>query len=224
MNLAIRVSFFVILSRKSVLSDLQPIAHKKWHCGKDDHWKSPNLPNTCRRPDTSCRYSVNTLRPRHNGRHFPDIFKCIFLNENIWIYINISLKFAPKGPINNILALVQIMALCRPGDKPLFEPVMVRLPTHICVNRPQWVNVIFPYNVKLQFLNTIKYTCNTVCGVFHIHADVITIGAKPSVGRMPIWMLISLLPDSLPKSVARLSKTHWVQIPGSRLRHKGAFY
>ena len=26
----------------------------------------------------------NTLRPRQNGRHFPgDIFKCIFLNENV---------------------------------------------------------------------------------------------------------------------------------------------
>ena len=29
---------------------------------------------------------VNTLRPRQNGRHFADdIFKCIFLNENVWI-------------------------------------------------------------------------------------------------------------------------------------------
>ena len=37
-----------------------------------------------------------------------NIFKCIFLNENVWISINISLKFVPKGPINNIPALVQI--------------------------------------------------------------------------------------------------------------------
>ena len=28
----------------------------------------------------------------------------------IWISIKISLKFVPKGTINNILALVQIMA------------------------------------------------------------------------------------------------------------------
>ena len=48
----------------------------------------------------------NILRPRHNGRHFPDdIFKCIFLNENAWILITIPLKFVPKGPINNIQAL-----------------------------------------------------------------------------------------------------------------------
>ena len=85
---------------------------------------------------------VNTLRPRQNGRHFADaIFKCIFLNENIWILIKISLKFVPKSSINNIPALVQIMAWRRPGDKPLSEPMVVNLPTHICVTRPQWVKL-----------------------------------------------------------------------------------
>ena len=83
---------------------------------------------------------VNTLRPRQNGCHFADdIFKCIFLNENVWIPIKISLKFVPKGPINNIPALVQIMAWRRSGDKPLSELMMSSLPTHICVTRPQWV-------------------------------------------------------------------------------------
>ena len=84
---------------------------------------------------------VNTLRPRPNGRHFiDDIFKWIFLEENVWISINISLKFVPRGPINNIPTLVQIMAWRQPGDKPLSEPMMVSLLTHICVTRPQWVN------------------------------------------------------------------------------------
>ena len=88
---------------------------------------------------------VNTLRPRQNGRHFADdILKYIFLNENVWIPIKMSLKFVHKGPINNIPALVQIMAWRRPGDKPLSEPVMVRLPTHICVTRPQWVKSFHP--------------------------------------------------------------------------------
>ena len=86
-------------------------------------------------------HAVNSLRPRQNGRYFPDdIFKCIFLNENVWITIKISLKFVPKGPINNIPALVQIMAWRRPGDKPLSEALMDNLPTHICITRPQWVN------------------------------------------------------------------------------------
>ena len=53
----------------------------------------------------------NTLRPRQNGRHFADdIFKCIFLNENVWIPLKTSLAFVPKGPINNIPTLVQVMA------------------------------------------------------------------------------------------------------------------
>ena len=80
-------------------------------------------------------------RERQNGRHFPDdILKWIFFNENVWISIEISLKFVPKGQINNIPALVQIMAWCRPGDKPLSEPMMVSLLTHICITQPQWVN------------------------------------------------------------------------------------
>ena len=56
----------------------------------------------------------NTSRPRHNV-----IFRWVFLNENIRISINISLKIIARGPINNNPALVQIMAWCQPGDKPL---------------------------------------------------------------------------------------------------------
>ena len=101
--------------------------------------------------NVSCNFSINmykqwliwwpfnTLRSRQYGRHFAaDIFKCIFLNENVSIAIKISLKFVPKGPIYNIPALVQIMAWRRPGDKPLSEPMMVSLPTHLCVTRSLW--------------------------------------------------------------------------------------
>ena len=85
---------------------------------------------------------VNTLRPRQNGRHFADdTFKHIFLNENVGISTKILLKFVPKGQINNIPALVQIMAWRRPGDKPLSEPRVESLLTHICVTRPQWVKI-----------------------------------------------------------------------------------
>ena len=89
----------------------------------------------------SCRdWTFNTLRPRRNGQHFPDnIFKHIFFNENVWISIKSSLKFVPKGPINNIALLVQIMACRLVGAKPLSELMMVMLPMHICVTRPLWV-------------------------------------------------------------------------------------
>ena len=84
---------------------------------------------------------INTLRPRQNGCKFSDyIFECIFLNESMKILIKISVKLVPNGPINNIPALVQIMAWHRPGNKPLPEPMMVSLLMHIFITWPQWVN------------------------------------------------------------------------------------
>ena len=89
---------------------------------------------------SACNF--DTFRPRQNGCHFPDdIFKCIFMNENVWILIKISLTFVPEGPHYNIPSLVQIMAWRHPGNKQLSEAVMVSLPTHICVTRPQWFNL-----------------------------------------------------------------------------------
>ena len=112
----------------------------------------------------------NTLRPRQNGRHSADdTFKRIFVNENARILNGISLKFFPNGPINNILALFQIMAWRRPGDKPLSEAMMVCLPTHICVTRPQWVkphcckcnilDVSMQWNMVVHATNRIRFAC-----------------------------------------------------------------
>ena len=54
------------------------------------------------------------------------ISKCIFLNGNVRISIKISLKFIPKGPIDNKLVLVQVMAWRQTGDKPLSEPMLTQ--------------------------------------------------------------------------------------------------
>ena len=106
---------------------------------------------------------ANTLRPRQNGRHFADdIFKRNFLNENIWITIKISLKFVPKGPINNIPALVQIMAWRRSGDKPLSEPMMINLLTHICITRPQWVDSSAP-GISREISTAILNVRSSIC-------------------------------------------------------------
>ena len=80
------------------------------------------------------RNKKTPFRRRHFQVHFLEWF---FL-----IPIKISPKFVPDGPINNIPALVQIMAWRRPGAKPLSEPMMVTFPTHICVTRPQWVKAV----------------------------------------------------------------------------------
>ena len=109
---------------------LHPCSFEKWCIARFIHVFQVKI-NTTR---------VNTLRPKQNGRRFADdTFKRIFLNENVRISIKISLKFVPKGPINNIPALVQIMAWRRSGGKSLSEPMMVSLLTHIWVTRPQWV-------------------------------------------------------------------------------------
>ena len=113
-------------------------------------------------------WHINTLRPRQNGCHLPeDILKHIFLNENIWISLKVSLKFVPKVPINNIPALVLIMAWRRPGDKPLSEQMMVSLPTHICTTRPQWVKQQFlcvshfpMLGCNMAYVNWMKGICN----------------------------------------------------------------
>ena len=55
-----------------------------------------------------------------------DIFKCIFVNENGRILIQISLKLVPKGSIDNLPALVQIMAWRQTGNKPLPEWMMTQ--------------------------------------------------------------------------------------------------
>ena len=55
------------------------------------------------------------------------IFKCIFMDDNFGISIRILLKFVPKGPIDNEVALVQVMAWCRTIDKPLPEPMLIQI-------------------------------------------------------------------------------------------------
>ena len=117
--------------------------------------------------DAEILWMLNTLRPRQDGRYFADdVLKCIFLNENVWISLTIPLKFLPKGPINNIPVLVQIMAWRRPGDKPLSEPRMESLLTHICVTWPQWVNMI-SWAITYDFMSCHVTSYHISCHMSH---------------------------------------------------------
>ena len=52
--------------------------------------------------------TFNILWPEQNGHNFADdIFKCIFLKENVCILIEISMKFVPGSPIDNKLSLIR---------------------------------------------------------------------------------------------------------------------
>ena len=53
----------------------------------------------------------NTFLPgQFDGRITDDYFKFIFFNENVWIWIKISMKFVLKAPIDNKSALVQVIS------------------------------------------------------------------------------------------------------------------
>ena len=109
---------------------------------------------------------INTLRPRQNGRHFPeDIFKRIFMNENVCISIKISLKIVPMCPDDNIPALAHIMAWRLPCGEPFSEPLMVSLLTHICVTRPQWVKFGSRHRVA-YWLRFCQNPCSSVRKMF----------------------------------------------------------
>ena len=74
----------------------------------------------------------------------------------------ISLKFVPQGPIRNIPALVQKMARRWLGDKPLPEPMMVKLLMHICVTQPQWVKMVSHLGF-LNFIMVIYLSGDSLC-------------------------------------------------------------
>ena len=57
------------------------------------------------------------------------------------VFSSTKMKFAPKSSINSMSALVQILACRLDGAKPLYEPMVVSLPKHICSIRSQWVNI-----------------------------------------------------------------------------------
>ena len=80
-----------------------------------------------------------------NGHHFADhIFRCIFMNEKFCILIKVSLKFVPKGSIENNPALAKIMTRHRIGDKPLSEPMLTFFTDAYMWQRGRWVNILRP--------------------------------------------------------------------------------
>ena len=134
--------------------------------------------------------AADTIWPPSRRRHF----KRIFINENIIIFIKMSLQFVPHCLINNIPKLVQIMVWCRPGDKPISEPMTVRLPTDICVRRPEWVNT-----TVLEFVTDTRIH-RVIPGV-----DVIMICQKyiNILKHNVMWSLYALKPVTKPCRVSK---------------------
>ena len=87
---------------KSTLVQVMAWCHQATSHYLSQCWLSSLSPYGVTRPQW-----VNSSPPGQNGRHFTDyIFRCIFVNEKFCMLIQISLKFVPKGPIDNNPAFV----------------------------------------------------------------------------------------------------------------------
>ena len=121
------------------------------------------------------------MSPFHR-RHF----QIDFLNGNVWILLKISLAFVLEVLNNNTPALVQMMVWHRPGANSLSEPMMISLLMHICVSRPQWVNVVkCPLHLPAIFASQISPNIFLQC-----HSVVISDTARKILYRM-FWFLNS---------------------------------
>ena len=79
-----------------------------------------------------------------------DAFMSTFVNE-------ISLKFAPDYPVDNTLALVQVMGWCRQETSHQLNRVIYIYGVYM----PQWLNVSTTLN-KMNWFFVIKTTCKAM--------------------------------------------------------------
>ena len=122
-------------------------------------------------PNKSLEKMGLALEDEKNGNHFPyDIFKRIFLNGYALITTNISLNLVHYIQVEYNPALVHIIAWCRPGDEPLSEAMVVTLPMHKCVNRPQWNGTKKDNNQQAQsdFINKLVFHMFNRLGKYNV--------------------------------------------------------
>ena len=161
-----------------------------------------------------CNAAINSLRPRRNGHFNADvIFKCIFLNENVWFPTKMSVKFVPKGPINNILALVQIIAWRRPGDKPLSEPMRVYWGIYVSpgLNELKWNNngitILHYVLISSEFCNWVPSLC---LWSFFVVIDIPSLPTPSSFLFLWYWELYIVFTNSIKQVFSRMQATHQI--------------
>ena len=95
-------------------------------------------------------------------------FKCIVLNENFGILNKISLINVPSGLIDNMVALVQIMAWCWTGNKPLLSESVLAC----CTDR------YMCYSASMSSTNPRMFFANHVIGVtYSVDMIIIPLGS-----------------------------------------------
>ena len=121
-----------------------------------------------------------------------DNFKCIFLKENDRILIHISLKYVPRSPTDNKPALVQVMAWCRIGNKPLPELMQ----THWCIYAALGGDELVTARCTPE-----NYPCEWVTSYFAIREVLFT--KQPQNSKYWLWH------NALYHPHLRLFLTHW---------------
>ena len=82
------------------------------------------------------------MMPEQNGHHFADnIFKCVFLKEEVCNLIEIPLKFIAMGPIDNKLLF---------GSENCLSPNKKQIITWTNVDRNILCDKTFGHNVKIS--------------------------------------------------------------------------
>ena len=115
--------------------------------------------------------SVNTLPQRQNGSYFcRQHFQMHFIWWKTWISIEILLKFFIKDLIDNMLALVQLMAW---HQKWLGTKVII------------WTNDDLVYWHKYASMGYMRQWVNALCGLVIPYDDMIWANIGPGNGLLP---------------------------------------
>ena len=118
----------------------------------------------------------------------------------LYSYLNCTCLCANKY---YIYILVQIMAWRRPGDKPLSEPMLVSLLTHIYVTRSQWVNQIpveimtsMSNHIPLFYMDGKTYPCS-----IPMHVYLISVIKRAPEVRLCLIREVTILWGNIPKII-----------------------
>ena len=99
-----------------------------------------------------------------NHNHMVKCFLYSFSCMKIDLFWSKLKRYVPSGPIDNKPPLVQKMAWCQRGDKPLSGPMTVYVTDAYIRTRPQWVNWhykrMLQVNCMVNLFEMKEYCCH----------------------------------------------------------------
>ena len=115
-------------------------------------------------------WTLNSLRPRQNGRHYADDnFKCIFLNENYEFWIRFHRIMFPRVQLAINKHWFRQWLGVEQGTSHCLNQWWNVIPMHICITWLQWVNILNIFSMgcllrvfcrKLTLLAALRLKCS----------------------------------------------------------------